>query len=132
MAAMKTAAILTPSGPFDDVGDRGVDEDQRDDTEGDGQPALPRAAGGEGDRDRGGGDQDQDAGGVGAALGVDVGVEDDGDRERAEGEDQHQGPYGPGPVRGHAVAGQVAGTRLSRPAIAEAPANHKIAMVDAS
>src|SRR5690242_8178860 len=43
-----------------------------------------------------------------------------GDRVRGRG-DQHR--------RRHPVPGQVAGTRLSSPAMADAPANHKIAMV---
>ena len=64
-------------GPFEDVGDRGVDEHHGDDPEPDGALALLPAAGRERDGDRRGGHQHQHAGGVGAALGVDVGVEED-------------------------------------------------------
>ena len=73
---------LDAFGPFDDVGDRGVDEDDGDDAEADGALALLPAPGGQRHGDRGGGHQHQDAGGVGAALGVDVGVEEPGDQER--------------------------------------------------
>ena len=93
---------------LDDVVDGRVDEDRGDHREADRRPALPRPARGERHRHRGGGDQHQHAGGVGAALGVDVGVEDPGDQERRAGEHQHQRPDGAGPLRRHAVAGQVA------------------------
>jgi hypothetical protein len=107
MAAMNTVAILTP-GPFDDVCDRGVAEDQRYYAEGDGEPALACAACSQGDGDGCGGDDDQHPGGICAALGIYIGTEDDRDDERGKGEGQHQGPNGAGPLWGHPVARQVA------------------------
>ncbi len=93
---------------LEDVVDGGVDEDQRDDREGDGQPALAGPPRGQGHGDGGGGDEHQDARRVGAALGVDVGVEDPRHRERDAGEHQDQGTHGGRPLRGHAVAREVA------------------------
>ena len=80
MAAMKTAAILTPSGRSRTLAHRGVDEDQRDHTEGNGESALPGAVCGERHRHGCRGDQDEDSCGVRAALGIDARVEDDRDR----------------------------------------------------
>ena len=111
MAAMKQAPILTPSGRSRRC-PRRVDEH-----EGDGRNATvsqrwPARAGGEGDGDGSRGHQHQHAGGVGAALGVDVGIEDPGDEERGAGQDEHQRADGAGPLRRHAVAGQVAGDQV--------------------
>ena len=63
----------------------------------------------------GGGHQHQHAGGVGAALRVDVGLEHHRHQEGDGGEHQHQRPHGPGPLRRHAVARQVARDEVQQP-----------------
>ncbi len=107
-AGDEAGADLDAVGPLVDVGRGRVDEDRRDRGERHRLTTLPGAAGRQRHRHRRRGDEDQDAGGVRAALGVDVGPEDDRDDERDGGEDQHQRPDGLGPLRRHAVAGQVA------------------------
>ena len=102
-------------GALEDVGHRGVDEHDGDDTEADGAFALFPAPGGKRHGNRGGGHQHQDAGGVGAALGVDVGVEQPGDQEPDEREHQHQRTHGPCPPGRHAVPGQVPGNEVEQP-----------------
>ena len=108
-------------GALEHVDHGGVDEHQGDEPEQAGLPAPPAAASRQGHGHRRRGHQHQHAGGVGAALGVDVGPEDDGDREGDAGEHQHQRAHRPGPLRGHAVAGQVAGHDVEQPGHGRGP-----------
>ena len=117
--------------PLDDVDDRRVDEDQRDQRRRPtAAPRWPAPPGRERHGDGGRGHQDQHAGGVGAALGVDVGPEDERDDEGDGREDQHQRPGGARPLRApcRSAAGS-AGRCSAGPAIAEAPANQRIRIV---
>ena len=90
-------------------GDRdGVDEHQTGDGEPDAQVALPVPEGGDGNGHRRTGHEGQHAGGIGAGLGVYIGAEGQRDHQRDHHEHQHQRAIGAGPVRGHAVPGQIA------------------------
>ena len=102
-------------GLLDDVLDQRVGEDQGDDGEPDDGAGLAVPSGGHGDRERRGHHHGEDAGGVGAGLGVDVGAEQDRDDDRDGGVDQHDGADRARPVRGHAVAGQVARHDVDQP-----------------
>jgi hypothetical protein len=124
---MKAARDLQPVRPFHHVGHRGHREDQRD------QRVRPRhpvaaAVGRQRHRERRGGDQHQDPGRVRARLGIHVGVEDPGDQEGDGREHQHQRADGQRPRRGHPVPGAGSGDQVEQ-AMADAPANHKIAIV---
>ena len=101
--------------PLDDVGDRGVDEHQRDQHERDAAAAAWLAQSSSVTATAAGRHQHQHAGRVRAALGVDVGLEEHGDEERDRGEEQHQRPRRPGPFRRHAVARQVARHQVQQP-----------------
>ena len=80
----------------------------RDQAEADGLPPRSLAVRREGHGDRRRGDHREDAGGVGAGLRIHVGPEEDRDHDADGGEDEDQRANGPRPLRGHAVARQVA------------------------
>ena len=106
---------LDPVGPLDDVRDRSVGEHQRNETEGQRDRAPATAPDRQRDRDGRRGHQDQHPGGVRPGLGVDTGPEDQGDREGDRRERQREGTGGPGPLRGHPIAGQVPGHDVQQP-----------------
>ncbi len=97
--------------PFDDVHDRRVDEDERDDRE----PA--RALWPDRDRhgNRGRRHQHEHAGRVGAALRVDVGVERDRHDEADRRDHDHERTRRARPVRRHAVPRQIARHEIEQP-----------------
>ena len=87
---------------------------------------------GEEDGDRGGRHEREHAGGIRPRLLVDVGAEGERHDGGDERQDEHERPRRAGPVRRHAVAGQVAGHDVEQPAMAEAPANHRMPIVEMS
>ena len=84
------------------------------------------------DRDGGGCDHHQHAGGVRAALGIDVGAEDDRDENAPSMRINTSGRTARAQCGAIPYLGRKRGIRFSSPAIADAPANHKIAIVEAS
>jgi hypothetical protein len=119
---------LDAVGPLDDIGDGRVDEDQGDRREGHPFAIVPVHKA-QCHRQRRRRHQHEHSGGIGAALRRDVGVEDDRDEERDAGEQRHERPRGARPFWRHPIPRQVPGTRFRSPAMADAPANHRMAIV---
>src|SRR5215212_789722 len=104
-----------PIGTLDLVRDESVDEDDGNQPEH--QRPYPRAPAPGGERHREGGraHHRQHACGVRPGLGVHVGPEDDGDDHRDGDVDDHEWANGTGPLRRHAVAGQISWHDVEQP-----------------